>query len=289
VGCIACAVAAMLEHGVTLRRKESSTIPVEADSISPDRFTALGQSEIAALPAFYGRRQVTLGDLFDVDGAGGGDITVTGDLRSVKKIGYGMSTGRITVNGPVGPHVGAYMSGGEIRVAGDAGDWLGAHMNGGLIVVQGNAGNFTGGAYLGEKRGVAGGTIVVTGNVGREAGVRMRRGLIAVMGDTGEFAGAGMIAGTILVFGRLGGRPGAGMRRGTIVALGEVPDLLPTFRYSCTYEPVFLRCYAQFLGGSLGEAGLVPDRRLMDGVFGRYVGDRNTVGRGEILVRDQPQ
>ncbi len=75
----------------TLTRKESSTIPVEADSICPDRFLGLGQTQIAELPAFYGRRKVELGDLFEVDGAGADNITVRGDLKAVEKIGQGMS------------------------------------------------------------------------------------------------------------------------------------------------------------------------------------------------------
>lgn len=285
MGCLACAALILDRGGVTLYRKESSTIPVEADSICPDRFVGLGPGDIAALPAFYGRRQVTLGDLFDVEGAGADNITVSGDLRHVKKIGHGMSMGRITVTGNVGPHLGAYMSGGEIAVEGDAGDWLGAHMKGGRIRVEGNAGHFVGAAYSGETRGVSGGTIIVGGDVGREVGARMRRGLIVVLGDTGEFAGAHMIAGSVLVFGRLGGRPGAGMKRGTIVAFGEAPELLPTFRYACRFQPTFLRSYL----GYLSEKGLSIDPDLMDSSFRRYLGDINDVGRGEILVRDQSQ
>ncbi len=94
--CIACAAAALDRGGVTLTRKESSPVPVEADSICPDRFAALGPNDIARLPAFYGRRQVTLGDLFEIEGAGAMDITVTGDLAAVKKIGHGMTMGRVT-------------------------------------------------------------------------------------------------------------------------------------------------------------------------------------------------
>lgn len=285
MGCLSCAALMMDRGGVTLYRKESSSIPVEADSICPDRFVGRGPADIATLPAFYGRRQVTLGDLFDVDGAGADNITVAGDLRHVKKIGYGMSMGRITVDGDVGPHLGAYMSGGEITVKGHAGDWAGAHMKGGRIVVEGNAGHFVGAAYSGETKGVTGGTIIVRGNVGREVGARMRRGLIVVLGDTGEFAGAHMIAGSILVFGRLGGRPGAGMKRGTIVALGDAPELLPTFRYACRFQPVFLRFYSR----RLTEWGLWGESNLAGSDFRRYVGDMNEVGRGEILVRDQPQ
>ena len=285
MGCLACAALMLDRGGVTLYRKESSSIPVEADSICPDRFLGRGPAEIAALPAFYGRRRVTLGDLFEVEGAGADNITVSGDLRHVKKIGLGMSMGRITVTGDVGPHLGAYMSGGEISAEGTAGDWVGAHMKGGRIVVQGDAGHFVGAAYPGETRGVTGGTIVVGGKVGGEVGARMRRGLIVILGDTGEFAGAHMIAGSILVFGRLGARPGAGMKRGTIVAFGDAPDLLPTFRYACRFQPAFLRFHLR----RLGESGLSIDSEPADGHFRRYLGDMNELGKGEILVRDQPQ
>lgn len=285
MGCLSCAALMLDRGGVTLYRKESSSIPVEAESICPDRFVGRGPADIAALPAYYGRRRVTIGDLFDVDGAGADNITVTGDLRHVKKIGHGMSMGRITVMSNVGPHLGAYMSGGEITVEGNAGDWVGAHMKGGRVVVEGNAGHFVGAAYSGETRGVTGGTIIIGGSVGREAGARMRRGLIIVRGDTGEFAGAHMIAGTVLVFGHLGERPGAGMKRGTIVAFGEAPQLLPTFRYACSYQPTFLRYYLN----RLAEWGFVFDQDLRDGIFRRYLGDMNDVGRGEILVRDKPE
>ncbi len=278
--CIACAALVLEGEGVTLERKEPGTIPVEADSICPDRFAGLGQTQIEALPVFYGRRQVRLGDLFTVDGAGADTITVRGDLKAVKKIGYGMTFGRITVSGDAGPHVGAFMKGGEIVVEGDAGSWAGAHMAGGRLLIEGNAGHFTGAAYSGEPKGMRGGTIVVRGSCGREVGGRMRRGLIVVLGDTGEFAGAGMLAGSVFVGGRLGGRPGAGMKRGTVVAFGEAPPMLPTFRYACTYRPVFLQAYLRELRGS----GAVPDTALTARTFQRYVGDLNTGGRGEVLI-----
>jgi formylmethanofuran dehydrogenase subunit C len=170
-------------------------------------------------------------------------------------------------------------------VEGNAGDWTGAHIKGGRIVVEGNAGHFVGAAYSGETRGATGGTIVVGGNVGREAGARMRRGLIIVRGDTGEFAGAHMIAGSVLVFGKLGGCPGAGMKRGSIVAFGEAPRLLPTFRYACRFRPIFVRYYLS----RLADWGFSVDQDLQDGTFRRYLGDMNDVGRGEILLRDQPE
>ena len=242
MGCIACAALVLDGAGVTLKRKESSTIPVEADSICPDRFVGRGPTEIAALPAFYGRRKVTLGDLFEVDGAGTDNVIVSGDLKAVKKIGQGMSMGRITVTGDVGPASGRVHDRRRDRRGGRR-RRLGGRPHVGRPhrrprrrralrrrrLLRRDAGR----ARRHHHRRAA--------TPGERSGARMRRGLIVVLGDTGEFAGAGMLAGSVLVGGRLGGRPGAGMKRGTIVAFGEAPELLPTFRYACSYRPVFLQ------------------------------------------------
>ena len=276
--------------GTVLRLRESSTIPIEADCISPDHFAGCSRAEIEALPAYYGRRKVTLGDLFTVEGRGAvtaplpDNIVVEGDLRHVKHIGQGMSRGRITIHGDAGPHLGAEMRGGEIVVHGDVGGWAGAQMEDGLIRVRGNAGPMLGGVYPGEKRGMRGGVIIVEGDAGPRAGERMRRGLIAIQGSAGEFAGARMIAGSIFVLGALGTRAGAGMKRGTIVVLGGLADgLLPTFRYACTYRPAFLRFYLR----RLREWGLPVVQEQIEGLFRRYSGDITTLGKGEILVYDQ--
>ncbi|MGD2144328.1 MAG: formylmethanofuran dehydrogenase subunit C, partial [Anaerolineae bacterium] len=96
---------------VVLSLKEPTTIPIEADSISPDDFSGRSRDEIAALPVFYGRRRVSLGDLFTVDGSGSENIVVSGDLAHVKRIGQEMSRGSITIRGDVGMHLGAKMRG----------------------------------------------------------------------------------------------------------------------------------------------------------------------------------
>jgi len=268
---------------VTLRLREPTTIPIEADSICPDNFVGRSRAEIEALPAFYGRRKVTLGDLFSVEGEDSDQIIVEGDLRHVKKIGQRMTRGVITVRGDVGLHLGAYMRGGEIVVEGNAGDWAGAHMQGGRIWIRGNAGHLLGAAYRGEKRGMNRGVIVVDGDAGQEVGAQMRRGLIVVLGDVGDFAGAKMIAGSIIVAGRLGARAGAGMKRGTIVALADHAELLPTFRYDCRYQPAFLRHYLL----RLQEWGISIGDEYLDGGYRRYHGDITTLGKGEILIYDQ--
>jgi formylmethanofuran dehydrogenase subunit C len=264
--------------------KEPVTLPVEAENIRPDRFDGLGQQEVAALPLLFGRRQVTIGDLFVVKGDGAEDIFIEGDLRHVKRIGEGMGSGRITIKGDAGMHLGAYMHGGEIAVHGNVQAWAGAHMSGGLIRVLGDAGPMLGAAYTGETRGMQGGIILVQGNAGPRVGERMRRGLIAIQGKVGEFAGARMIAGSIFAFGKLGARAGAGMKRGTIVALGELEDdLLPVFRYACSYNPTFLRYYLL----RLREWEMPVTQEHIEGTLRRYTGDTTTLGKGEILVYDQ--
>jgi formylmethanofuran dehydrogenase subunit C len=112
----------------------------------------------------------------------------------------------------------------------------------------------------------------------------MRRGVVAVAGDVGDYAGTGMLAGTLLVFGRLGRRPGAGLRRGTIVAGSEV-ELLPTFRYACTYRPTFLLVYLRRLRQAYG---FDIEPRFFEGAYRRYNGDFADLGRGEILVWTTP-
>lgn len=287
MGCIACVgfIRGSDDNAVVLRLKESTTIPIEADSVTPDNFIGRSQAEIERLPAFYGRREVTLGDLFTVEGGDSQNIILEGDLSHVKRVGQRMSQGRITIHSDVGPHLGAQMSGGEIIVHDDVGAWAGAQMSGGAIRVHGDAGPMLGAAYTGEKLGVRGGVIVVDGDVGPRAAERMRRGIIIAQGDLGDFAGVRMIAGSLFAFGRLGARPGAGMKRGTILTLEGLTDgVLPTFRHSCICEsPVFLRYYLR----RLQAWGLPVAEDWIEGRYRRYTGDATTIGKGEIFVYER--
>ena len=144
------------------------------------------------------------------------------------------------------------MRGGELRVEGDAGDRAGAGMRGGEIVVGGDA--------------------------GAQAGAGMRRGLIAVAGGVGEAAGLRMLAGTIVALGGAGPHAGAGMRRGSIVTTAA--ELLPTFTFSCTYRPPYLRLYLR----RLRALGLPVSDELIDGRYTRWCGDGLELNRGEILI-----
>jgi formylmethanofuran dehydrogenase subunit C len=269
---------------ITLTLKEQPTVPLEAESISPDVTAELGHDALRALPLLLGKRRRRLDDFFEVEGAASDELVIRGDLTRVKWIGRGMTRGRVAVIGNAGMHLGASMRGGVIEVTGDVSDWLGAEMRGGTIRVRGNAGGQVGAAYRGSPRGMNQGTIVIEGSAGIELGMRMRRGVIAVAGPVRDFAGLQMRGGTLFLLGGAEIRTGAWMTRGTIVSLRPL-HLMPTFAYACAYQPTFLRVYARYLR----TLGLDIPHGTSDGTYQRFTGDTSGLGKGEILVWDPPR
>lgn len=263
-----------------------SSIPLEVDTITLDLVRQSSPDAVRSTLVQRGNKQVPLGEFFDVTGSAAEDDTVVwqGDCSKVKLIGNKLSGGRVIVEGNAGMHLGAEMTGGEIEVRGDASDWVGAEMHGGRIVVRGNAGHLVGAVYRGGRKGMTAGEILIHGNAGNEIGHSMRRGLIAVGGRAGDFAGVGMIAGSVFVFGEPGIRNGAGMKRGTIAFFDadRAPEILPTFRYACTYEPVFMRLYLR----QLQQHGFPVRDEWLSGSWRRYCGDLLELGKGELLVRE---
>jgi formylmethanofuran dehydrogenase subunit C len=264
---------------ITLTLKEPPSVPLEAESISPDVMAGLRHDAIRALPVLLGKRQRRLDDYFEVEGEASDQVALRGDVSRVKWIGRGMTRGRVAIAGDAGMHLGASMKGGVIEVTGNVSDWLGAEMTGGLIRVRGNAGGQVGAAYRGSPRGMNQGTILVEGSAGIEVGMRMRRGVIAVKGPVRDFAGLQMKGGTIFLLGGAEIRTGAWMARGTIVSLAPL-HLLPTFTYACTYAPAFLRLYARYLRA----LGFPIPSDAADGAYRRYTGDTSALGKGEILM-----
>lgn len=283
--------------------KQDSSIPLEVDGVRLETVRRQSVDEIRATPIQRGNEQLPLGDFFDVSGSAADDneLIWVGDCSRVKLIGAHLSSGRIRVEGNAGMHLGAEMTGGEILVDGNAGDWVGAEMHGGRIRVHGNAGHLVGAVYRGGRRGMTGGEILINGDAGNEIGHTMRRGTIAVGGRSGDAPGFNMIAGSILLFGEAGIRPGAGMRRGTILLARcrdkesdsqnpalcpqgpapKRPEMLPTFKFACTYRPVFLRFYLRWLA----SCGFPVPPDCLEAAYHRYCGDFLEEGRGEILVR----
>jgi formylmethanofuran dehydrogenase subunit C len=264
---------------ITLTLKDEPNVPLEAEVLTPDIVAPLRSDEIRALPVFLGKRERRVGDFFEVEGELSEEIALRGDARRVKWIGRGMTRGRLTIEGNVGMHLGAYMKGGTIEVSGHASDWVGAHMSGGLIRVRGNAGGQIGAAYRGSNSGMTDGIIIVGGSAGLEVGMRMKRGTIAVGGPVRDFAGLQMKGGTIVLGSGAELRTGAWMMRGTIISLKPIP-LLPTFAYAATYNPTFLSLYARHLA----TLGVALPHGNGDGLYQRYNGDTSVPGKGEIFV-----
>ena len=262
-----------------LKQIAAPDVPMEADNITPDRFTGQGAADVERLAVMHGSESRCIGDFFNVTGSYDGGIDLQGDdLGRVKFIGAGMSRGTIRVEGDVGEHLGAGMSGGEILIKGNATDWVGPEMSGGKIEIQGNAGHLTGSAYRGASTGMTGGEIIIHSNVRNETGNAMRGGLIAVGGDSGDFTGVNMLSGSIFVLGELGIRTGAGMKRGSIVSMNDAP-LLPTFSYSCTYRPGYMKLYLLHLSQVFAGA-----EEYIEGAYKRYCGDSVELNRGEVLL-----
>jgi formylmethanofuran dehydrogenase subunit C len=109
--------------------------------------------------------------------------------------------------------------------------------------------------------------------------MRMKRGIIAIGGQARDFVGLEMKGGTIVLRSGAELRTGAWISRGTIISLTPI-KILPTFLYSSTYNPTFMRLYARHLSA----LGFRIPYEENDGAYQRFIGDAAVPGRGEILV-----
>jgi len=260
-------------------------LPVAAEGLAPVTLAPLSPAQRDRWPLRVGNRSVPLAELFRIEGSiDDGHLVLEGDLRQVRQIGRGMTSGRLTIRGNVGTELGAEMTGGTIDVEGSVGDWAGAALGGGLIRIKGNAGKFLGAAYPGSRIGMREGVILVEGNVGDDTGLTMRRGLIAIAGAAGDGLGRALIAGSIFAFGPVGRLAGAGMKRGTLAFYGLLdpshPELLPTFAPSGRSRPAFLTIYLR----RLRQWGFPVPESAFSGPLDRYNGDLGTRGQGEVLI-----
>lgn len=219
-----------------------------------------------------GNKRRELGELFRVElkkgsNEDGTEIRLVGGLSRVRKIGYGLTEGKMIIEGNVGSHLGEEMSDGEIIVHGNIGSWLGSAMKGGRIEVTGNAGDYVAAPYRGSVRGMSDGEIVIHGDAGNEAGCFMRGGLIRINGSVSQFSGIHMSGGTIFVLGNSKGRDGAEMVSGRIIICGSVPGVLPTFTIDAVTPSV-----------------KVTGKEKVKGPFYRFLGDLSENGDGRLFV-----
>jgi formylmethanofuran dehydrogenase subunit C len=225
---------------VKLKLKKNPTYPLEAESITPDKFAGKTSAQIKKLIVYHGNEEKTIGDFFDVSGNGGEvnetRILIEGDLSNIKRIGEKMINGEIVINGNVGMHIGNNMSGGKILVNGNADDWAGAMLQGGELEITGNAGNYVGAAYRGFWKGMSDGIIKIKGKIGDEAltwvngSKPSKRFPTLICGGAGSFLGVHSHGGTIIVEGDCDRCIGADQVRGTIVVKGKISRILPSYK-----------------------------------------------------------
>lgn len=273
------AVTSKVSPRVHLHLKQTPTVPLEAEAISPDVIGGLSHAEIRSLTVYHGKRQLPLGEFFDVEGEYSHDLELHGNLNKVRWVGRAMSQGSITVHGNVGMHLGARMTGGRIDVHGNAGDWIGAEMRNGFIHVHGDVGGQVGAAYRGSVSGMQNGTIIVEGSAGLEVGMRMRRGTIILGGPARDFAGLQMKGGTIILLGGAEIRTGAWMSRGTIISLKPL-RLMPTFAFATEFTPTIINVIARHIE----QFGVKLPYAANEGIYRLYSGDLSIPGKGEIFV-----
>ena len=254
---------------ITLTPLRKFQFPIMAECITPAIFQGKTIDEISALNIWEGNKQKKLGDLFKIeeDASETPNITINGDAAEVRRIGSGMKTGEIVINGNAGMHLGERMTGGKITVNGDAGGWAGSEMRGGLIEIHGNASDYLASPYRGSDAGMKGGKIIVHGNVGSDSAVFMNGGVIKIHGDSGPFLGFRMRNGAIHVEKKASTRVGASMTGGKIIVSGTVEEVMPTFTID-----------------SIKPKVKVDETETVTGPFYVFLGDLAEDGNGKLFV-----
>lgn len=175
--------------------------PLDGSVFCADLLGCKSRKELDATVLPIGRSTRSFAELFTIEGKPSNELVLR-NLPRLDRIGAGMASGRLIIEGNVG-------------------DDLGASIFGGQIIVQGNAGDRVGGADQGATRGMTGGEIAITGDAGHHVGHLMRRGLISVGGKCGHSPGYRMLAGTIVIARGPLDHPGLEMQRGTIICLEQ--------------------------------------------------------------------
>jgi formylmethanofuran dehydrogenase subunit C len=250
----------------TLRKFE---VPVQAACITPENFQGKSAAEIAAFPATEGNSNVELCELFKIEEnpAETPNITINGDCTKVKRIGEGMKTGEIVINGNAGMHTGEKMAGGKIVINGNAGGWTGSQMRKGIIEIHGDAADYLATPYRGSETGMKGGVIIVDGNVGSDVGCYLRGGIIKIKGNAGRFLGYHMSDGAIYVEKDCAYRLAPCMTGGKIVIGGVLEDIMPTFTVDSVKPKV-----------------KIDDTQTVQGPFYVFLGDLAEHGTGKLFI-----
>tara|TARA_B100000989_G_C19530348_1_gene469321 strand:- start:2817 stop:3650 length:834 start_codon:yes stop_codon:yes gene_type:complete len=242
-------------------------------------------NKILNLKIMYDGKEKRISDLFEVK--------IDSKFKNVKKtvfiinktnhffenVGYYWKENKLIVNGDVGSFLGAKMSGGIIELNGNCENFLGANMFDGEIKINGNAMDYVGSAIFGETIGMSGGLIIIKGNAGDFLGSFMRRGLIFVECNVGFKCAKNLIAGTVIIKKNVETCFGNAMKRGTLI-LKKNPKKIPDYFVDCGIQEFnFPTLFEKFLKNK-------KIKNSNNKIYRKYIGDRNNMGLGEILVEE---
>lgn len=274
-------------HAYRLSWKDAPPAGIlSGQALRADHLGRMAPSEVQRQPLRAGRRNYTLGELFDIvllPDRRGPWLAIDGAEHFVY-LGAGQEHGVLEVHGPAGAYAGAGLRGGELHVHGHCGPRAGAGMRGGLLSVYGDVASLLGGPLPGEAQGMTGGEIFVAGNAGSQVGMRMRRGTIAIAGKAEEGVGQGLLAGTIVVCSEMPPSAGYGMARGSIISL-QAASRTPAVGVGFSAGGIVQPPYWRILWRRLKSLGLWLDGNPDSDRFQAHHGDRLSAGRGELLFR----
>jgi formylmethanofuran dehydrogenase subunit C len=252
---------------------------LDLSPLTPQNLAGKTTAEIAEIELGTTRVRVTVGEVFRIREGDPAAILIEGGSARFDRVGMGLSTGAIRVEGEVGVEAGRLMSGGQLTISGAAGPFAASGMRGGTLEIHGDVGERLGGPLSGETVGMSSGVVRVHGDAGQRAGDRLRRGVILIEGRAGPYAGSRMIAGTLAIVGEAGDLPGYLMGRGTIL-LGRGATLLsPTFADCGEHALVAAQLLADYVAPFSAKAARLFRRPLR-----RLAGDLAALGKGEILL-----
>jgi formylmethanofuran dehydrogenase subunit C len=264
---------------LTFSLREAPSQRLDLSPLIPQNLTGKTVAEIERIEVGTTRIGVAVGDVFRIREGDPDTLVIEGGAERFDRVGMGMISGSIQVEGQVGVQAGRLMSGGHLTVRGNAGPFAGSAMKGGTLDIEGAAGERLGGPLSGETVGMSGGILHVRGDVGARAGDRLRRGFILIEGRAGDYAGSRMIAGTLAIGGEAGDLPGYLMGRGSIL-LGRGASLFsPSFGDCGEHDLVAARLLANYIDQVSVELGALLRRPLR-----RLAGDLAALGKGEILL-----
>jgi formylmethanofuran dehydrogenase subunit C len=101
--------------------REAPAQRLDLAPLTPDRLASMCEGDIAKIELQTTRQRICAGDVFKIAMGDPAQIRFDGGSERFDRVGAGMCTGEIRVEGDAGIQAGRLMSGGRLAIAGNAG------------------------------------------------------------------------------------------------------------------------------------------------------------------------